>query len=226
MGILDGILGIGNLLLGGAQTASNYKAQKAANETNIKLQKTQLAWEENMANTAVQRRRADIEAAGGNPALAFTNGSEASTPVVAPARVEPTKLEGLEAMTTALQLALLKAQTKSVTADARIKNVEADIREGLRDQELGARKNRFIEQIDWDDAKTQIMRNQIYTSAAERRRIEGTVDAAIAQAKQQAEMGKLDLESAKRIAENFGLNPSSTATFLRIITDLLRTISK
>lgn len=43
-----------------------------------------------MSNTAVSRRADDIQAAGGNRALAFTNGQEATTPSVAAANVQPT----------------------------------------------------------------------------------------------------------------------------------------
>lgn len=67
------------------------KSQDSANRTNIKLQREAQAYNTQMSNTAVQRRKADIEAAGGNPALAFVNGQEASSQTIAPAQVDPFK---------------------------------------------------------------------------------------------------------------------------------------
>lgn len=77
--------GIGGSLLGGLFGNS---AQAAANRTNIQLQQKQLDWEERMANSAYQRATTDMKAAGINPMLAVSQGG-ATTPSVAPARVEP-----------------------------------------------------------------------------------------------------------------------------------------
>lgn len=79
-----------------ATSALNNSAQSSANAKNVRLQREQQAWEERLSNTAIQRRAADIRRAGGNPALAFTNGSEASTPTVAPAKVEPSRYDAID----------------------------------------------------------------------------------------------------------------------------------
>jgi len=220
VGILDGILKVGGLLLGGWQTASNAHNQREANRTNVKLQREQQAWEAGMSNTAVQRRADDIEAAGGNRALAFTNGTEASTPTVAPAQVRPVE-NRIDGLTTAMQLALMRAQVKSTEADARIKNVEADIREKLKGQEEGMRHNRLVEQYEWDDLKTMIMRSTASSSATEAHRIRETVDAMIQRARQDARTGQLNLEALENIAKVGGIEAGKMKDIIKLILDLV-----
>lgn len=117
LGLAGGaIAGIGSVLgdLGGL--FGGMSSAEKANRTNILLQKRQQAWEEKMSNTAVARRADDIEAAGGNRALAFTNGQEASTPNVAPATVQPTFNGNTNFTGKAValqQLQLQKAQTEA-----------------------------------------------------------------------------------------------------------------
>lgn len=76
-------------IAGGALSSSG---QRAANRTNIQLQREEQVFQERLSNTAVQRAMADYRAAGLNPMLAGMN--PASTPGVAPARVE-NSLEGV-----------------------------------------------------------------------------------------------------------------------------------
>lgn len=124
MGLLDGLLDIGGQIVGGW---FNSSAQHKANRTNIYLQRQQQAWEEEMSNTAVQRRARDIEAAGGNRALAFVNGQEASTPTVTPAHVEPTKIDPLRlgsSMLLAQQVKAMEANTRKTNAEAQIIETE------------------------------------------------------------------------------------------------------
>lgn len=63
--------GIGGFLAGAL-------GQHSANRTNWKIAKKQMAFQERMSNTAVQRRMADLQAAGINPILAGRY--DASTP--------------------------------------------------------------------------------------------------------------------------------------------------
>lgn len=207
-----------------ASAALSADSQHRANRTNIKLQREQQAWEQMMSNSAVQRHADDIEKAGGNRALAFVNGQQASTPSVAPARIEPMRYDSPNVASAVLmskQLKLLEAQTKDTEANARIKNVEADIREGVKGAELTRRLNREVEEYEWDDIKTRILRSTDVSGAAEAKRLRESVDAIITQAKQAAEKGDLEVKQLRNIVNAGGLAPEDKDSILRYLIDVL-----
>lgn len=76
---------IGADILGGIL---GHDAQSSANRTNIRLQREQRDWEERMANSAYQRASQDMQKAGFNPMLAYSQGG-ANTPNVSAATVQP-----------------------------------------------------------------------------------------------------------------------------------------
>lgn len=124
MAWVPAVIGAAGSILGGMFGSSG---QRDANRTNIKLQREQQAWEERMAGSEVQRRMADLKAAGINPMLAGGQAGAASTPNVAPARVENAKRDLGNSVVTGSQLAMQSSAVALQRATARKTNAEAQI---------------------------------------------------------------------------------------------------
>lgn len=119
----------GDLLSGAGSIVSGwlgYKGQKDTNETNIALGREQMAFQERMSNTAYQRGVADMQKAGLNPMLAYSQGG-ASAPAGSMPQVQNAVGAGMSSASQAASTMQGVAQVVATLAGAEKANAEAEL---------------------------------------------------------------------------------------------------
>lgn len=124
--------GVATTLVGGAMQAN---AQREANDTNEAIAKKNRQFQERMSNTAYQRASADMQAAGLNPMLAYSQGG-ASTPTGSSTTVQAEDAMGkslTEAVGSALEARRLKKEIDAVDSQSKL-NTAAEMTQKSQEQ--------------------------------------------------------------------------------------------
>jgi len=125
MGWLDSLLPAGASILGSVLQTSGADD---ANRRNVELGEAQMAFQERMSSTAYQRAVKDMQAAGLNPMLAYSQGG-ASTPAgampVVKNRFEGAASSAMEGQRLMQELANMRAQERATTAQSELYEAQA-----------------------------------------------------------------------------------------------------
>lgn len=158
-------------------------AQHSANKTNKKIAREQMAFQERMSSTEMQRRVGDLQAAGLNPMLAGMNQQGASSAQGASTRVEPitrntassalaiqTQRANLENI--AAQTKLLAEQRRNVAADTNLKGVTAT-QTATNTQVLESQIQKIAQefknlQVDYDISEQQLREKKLTNAQLEK----------------------------------------------------------
>lgn len=149
MGILDNIIGSvtgSGLLTAGTGIFGALMGERGQEETNLanaQQARDMMDFQERMSSTSYQRGVKDMEAAGLNPMLAYSQGG-ASTPGGAMATMQNPKMAGIQGAQAAIGTASQAAQVENVRAQTeKLRSEKDEIDARLIDEQTGQHKGKY-----------------------------------------------------------------------------------
>lgn len=244
-GFLNFLIPAAATLLGGYL---GRDGQRETNETNTALSREQMAFQERMSSSAYQRATTDMQAAGLNPMLAYSQGG-ASAPMGSMPTVQNANAAGISSAAQTMatlqaaqgmaqsqaQTDLLAAQAKKtlsetltndmVTARAAAELRSADAK-GDVDMESSTADilRRRAESLGAQSAaqiKSRTVAEQVEKIRADSRRSTGTVDYDISKSETESVHNRLDLTRARN-EEKFQGELGTLPKYLQLMLEVLR----
>ena len=152
-------------LTGGASLAAySVYGANSANKANKDLSREQMAFQERMSSTEVQRRVADLRAAGLNPMLAAMDG--ASSPSGSMARMENPAKDVVSDVSSASGAAVQRKQLEQMDAQTRLINEQAATTRAQRLETIPSGAQASAAQVQKAEADIQLLAQEFKNAQA------------------------------------------------------------